>query len=50
VVNTYLVFLRFQLMRGILNSEQYERECELVRFTLSKSTELHWQEFLGQWL
>lgn len=50
VVNTYLVFLRFQLMRGILNGEQYERESELVRATLSKSTELHWQEFLGQWL
>ncbi|HEX8873466.1 MAG TPA: 3'-5' exonuclease [Nitrosospira sp.] len=50
VVNTYLVFLRFQFMRGILNGEQYERECELVRATLSKSTEPHWQEFLGQWL
>ncbi|SEK79534.1 3'-5' exonuclease [Nitrosovibrio tenuis] len=50
VVNTYLVFLRFQLMRGIFTSEQYERECELVRITLGKSTELHWQEFLGRWL
>ena len=50
VVNTYLVFLRFQLMRGIFDNEQYQRECELVRFTLSKSAEPHWQEFLGQWL
>jgi 3'-5' exonuclease len=50
VVNTYLVFLRFQLMRGIFDDEQYQRECELVRFTLSKSPEPHWQEFLGQWL
>jgi predicted PolB exonuclease-like 3'-5' exonuclease len=49
VVNTYLVFLRFQLMRGILNLEQYESECTLARSTLSKSSELHWQEFLGQW-
>ncbi|SCX62703.1 3'-5' exonuclease [Nitrosospira sp. Nsp1] len=49
VVNTYLVFLRFQLMRGIFDNEQYQRECELVRFTLSKSSEPHWQEFLGQW-
>jgi predicted PolB exonuclease-like 3'-5' exonuclease len=49
VVNTYLVFLRFQLMRGILNLEQYESECALVRSTLSKSSELHWQEFLGEW-
>ncbi|MEO6823713.1 MAG: 3'-5' exonuclease [Nitrosospira sp.] len=50
VVNTYLVFLRFQLMRGIFDDKQYQRECELVRFTLSKSPEPHWQEFLGQWL
>ncbi|HEU4855463.1 MAG TPA: 3'-5' exonuclease, partial [Nitrosospira sp.] len=49
VVNTYLVFLRFQLMRGVFDNEQYQRECELVRLTLSKSTEPHWQEFLGQW-
>ncbi|MGH8684541.1 MAG: 3'-5' exonuclease [Nitrosospira sp.] len=49
VVNTYLVFLRFQLMRGIFDDEQYQRECELVRLTLSKSSEPHWQEFLGQW-
>lgn len=49
VVNTYLVFLRFQLMRGILDVEQYQRECELVRLTLSKSSEPHWHEFLGLW-
>jgi 3'-5' exonuclease len=49
VVNTYLVFLRFQFMRGIFDDEQYRRECELVRFTLRKSPEPHWQEFLGQW-
>ena len=50
VINTYLVFLRFQLMRGIFDDEQYQRECELVRFTLSNAPEPHWQEFLGQWL
>lgn len=49
VVNTYLVFLRFQLMRGIFDQEQYQRECELVRDTLGKSSELHWQEFLARW-
>jgi predicted PolB exonuclease-like 3'-5' exonuclease len=50
VVNTYLVFLRFQLMRGVLSSEQYESECGLVRSTLGKASEPHWQEFLGQWM
>jgi predicted PolB exonuclease-like 3'-5' exonuclease len=49
VVNTYLVFLRFQFMRGLFDNEQYQRECELVRFTLSKSSEPHWQEFLAHW-
>lgn len=49
VVNTYLVFLRLQFMRGIFDNEQYQRECELVRFTLSKSSEPHWQEFLAHW-
>jgi hypothetical protein len=49
VVNTYLVFLRFQLMRGIFSLEQYEGECALVRSTLTKSSEPHWQQFLAQW-
>lgn len=49
VVNTYLVYLRFQLMRGMLSEAQYKTECELVRTTLKKSSEPHWQEFLGQW-
>lgn len=49
VVNTYLVFLRFQFMRGMLDNEQFQRECELVRGTLSRSPEPHWHEFLGQW-
>lgn len=49
VVNTYLVFLRFQFMRGVFTTERYESECELVRATLSRSPELHWQEFLSRW-
>lgn len=49
VVNTYLLFLRFQFLRGILDDEQYLYENELVRATLKKSSELHWKEFLTQW-
>ncbi len=49
VVNTYLLFLRFQFLRGILDEEQYLYENELVRATLKKSSELHWKEFLTQW-
>ncbi len=50
VVNTYLVFTRFQMMRGQISSKQFERECELVRATLAKSSESHWQEYLAAWL
>ncbi|HZP94002.1 MAG TPA: 3'-5' exonuclease [Burkholderiales bacterium] len=49
VVNTYLVFLRFQLVRGILDQAQHRKECELVRASLAKSGEAHWREFLGTW-
>jgi predicted PolB exonuclease-like 3'-5' exonuclease len=49
VVNTYLVFARFQLMRGQFTRAQYERECELVRSVLAKSEGTHWKEFLAQW-
>ena len=49
VVNTYLVFLRFQLMREAHTAEQHRAECELVRNTLAASGEPHWKEFLAGW-
>jgi len=49
VANTYLVFLRFQLMRGLLNQESYKAEVELVRKTLTGYEATHWQEFLVAW-
>jgi 3'-5' exonuclease len=49
VVNTYLVYLRFLVMRGTLTAEQHKTQCEVVRSTLTKSTEAHWKEFLGKW-
>ena len=49
VVNTYLVFLRFQAMRGALTTEEYRARCDLVRATLSRSGEPHWQQFLTHW-
>jgi 3'-5' exonuclease len=48
-LNTYLVYLRFQKLRGALDEEQYRSECELVRETLARSDDPHWQEFLGAW-
>ena len=49
VVNTDLVFLRFQAMRGALTAEQYQAQAALVRSTLEHSGEPHWQEFLSRW-
>jgi predicted PolB exonuclease-like 3'-5' exonuclease len=49
VVNTWLVFLRFQKMRGVLRPNQHAREIELVRATLARLGEPHWREFLAAW-
>jgi predicted PolB exonuclease-like 3'-5' exonuclease len=48
-VNTYLLFLRFQLMRCALSPEQYAQECGLVRSYLERQAAPHWREFLGLW-
>ncbi|MCB5187067.1 3'-5' exonuclease [Methylobacillus caricis] len=49
VANTYLVFLRFQLMRGALDQAAYASEIQLVRDTLAGYPGRHWQEFLQHW-
>jgi predicted PolB exonuclease-like 3'-5' exonuclease len=49
VANTYLVYLRFQLMRGALAPDKYQQEIDFVRATLGKSTDPHWLEFLQLW-
>ncbi len=49
VVNTHLVFLRFQQMRGTLDREAHQREVDLVRDTLAKTSGAHWKEFLDLW-
>lgn len=49
VVNTYLVWLRFEQMRGVLTPEAYQAACEKVRAELVKSGAPHWQQFLAAW-
>jgi hypothetical protein len=36
-------------MRGAVTAEQYAAQCDLVRATLARSGEPHWQEFLSRW-
>lgn len=45
VLNTYLIFLRFQLVRGHLNAQTYAQEMALVKETLDHSGLAHWQTF-----
>ena len=51
VANTYLVFCRFQLMRGLWTPEHYRREIALLRETLQAQAgqAVHWREFLQAW-
>ncbi len=49
VVNTFLVFLHFQLMRGLLTQEMHAREVQLVRDTISRIEAPHWTQFLANW-
>lgn len=49
VLNTWLVYLRFQLMRGNLSEAGLQRECAIVRDTLTGMQEPHIDEFLAAW-
>lgn len=49
VINTYLVYLRFELMRGHLRQDQYLAECQLVRDALKALDKPHLTGFLGAW-
>lgn len=49
VLNTYLLFVRFQLFRGLLTQESYNDEIQLVQSWLRKQDNIHWQQFLEKW-
>jgi hypothetical protein len=49
VLNTFLVFLAFERMRGRLSNEGHAAECTRVRELLQASGEPHHQEFLAAW-
>ncbi|MGH8529067.1 MAG: 3'-5' exonuclease [Nevskiales bacterium] len=49
VLNTYLVYLRFQLIRGLLTKTDYQAETERVRSFLAAAPEAHWQSFRAAW-
>ncbi len=49
VLNTYLVFLRFQYMRGFLDAAELDDELGRVRDLLSAAKEPHLKAFLAEW-
>ncbi|MDR0672198.1 MAG: 3'-5' exonuclease [Zoogloeaceae bacterium] len=49
VVNTYLVFNRFRLLRGELSKAEAQAEETFVRAELAHLELPHWQEYLDAW-
>ncbi|MCC7412202.1 MAG: 3'-5' exonuclease [Gammaproteobacteria bacterium] len=49
VLNTYLVFLRYELMRGRLSAPAHDEEVERVRACLRDAPGAHLHEFLAAW-
>lgn len=49
VLNTYLVYLRFELIRGRLSRANYEAECSLVYDTLRCDGRSHLEQFADEW-
>ncbi len=49
VLNTYLVYLRFEFMRGRLDQAALEREYALVRDTIRAAGKTHLDEFDAAW-
>lgn len=49
VLNTFLIYLRFEQMRGRLSRDQHRAECKLIRDTLAAQARPHLQQFLDAW-
>ena len=49
VLNTYLIYLKYQLMRGRLTNDLYITECQKVCDMLENENKIHLKEFLKAW-
>lgn len=49
VLNTYLVYLKFEFMRGTLDAAAFEQACLLVKQMLQSSNLNHLEAFLQSW-
>jgi predicted PolB exonuclease-like 3'-5' exonuclease len=49
VLNTYLIWLRFELARGQLSVAAHADEVARVRAWLGERTEPHWRQYADAW-
>jgi len=49
VMNTYLLYLRFRLMRGEIDAGEYDTEIAVVRDKIAALGVPHWQAFRDAW-
>jgi predicted PolB exonuclease-like 3'-5' exonuclease len=47
--NTYLLYLRYQLLRGVYSKDVYRKETKALRTHLQEQDKPHWREFLQLW-
>ena len=49
VANTFLLYQRFQMVRGAMSAEEYQRELQAFRAFLDAQGAPHWREFSAAW-
>ena len=49
VLNTYLIYQRFRLLRGEIEAGEYAREISLARERIAAIQAPHWAEFVAAW-
>ena len=49
VLNTYLIYQRFRLLRGEIDGGEYAREISLARERIAAIQAPHWAEFVAAW-
>jgi predicted PolB exonuclease-like 3'-5' exonuclease len=49
VMNTWLLYCRFQKMRGGFTGAEHDREVQMARDVLGAIDEPHWAEYLAAW-
>ncbi len=49
VLNTYLIYLRFELIRGNYSFEKYQKECTYTYEIIAQENKSHFKQFLNAW-